>query len=475
LQSSLAALADAELIYARGLPPNATYQFKHALILDAAYGSLLKTKRRELHRRVATTLAEEFTRTEPEVLAGHWAEAGDVDKAVAAWSVAGQRAAGRAAHVEAVGHRRRALDLLRTQPASEERAAAELPLLIGLALGLSAIHGYAVPEVHRTLSEAAELCDALGNVNALFEVETAICNFHIVASEMPEAHEAARRCEEIADRTGDPAHLIQAATEMGYVLNNEADLPSARERLETVTRLYAKHEGWRFSYPSPQDPLVISLSALAPLLWTMGDTPAAERVAAECTRHARSLGRPFDLGLSLSYYAHFDVLLGHYERAIQHADEAIAICEPNGYTTWLTLSQAFKGLAVGHLGDLAQGLELFDTAMATAARLGLQGSNSGSFLAEAVTLRLRAGDVEGAMATVEEGIAWALRGNRLSLSRLHRRKAEVLAATPGADPADVDASLREALAIAEGWGAPEEARKAREMLAAMGVPAAEPN
>jgi tetratricopeptide (TPR) repeat protein len=470
LQSSLAALADAELIYARGLPPDATYQFKHALILDAAYGSLLKSKRRDLHSRVAATLSESFPRVaeaQPEVLAGHWTEAGEVDKAVAAWSAAGQRAAVRAAHAEAVGHLRRALELVRSRPAGGERSAAELPLLIRLAVSLSAMRGYSAPEVGQVLSEAAELCDALGNVNALFDVQVSICNFRIVAAQRDDGEDAGRRCEEIAARTGEPAQLIQAAQVMGWVLHDKADLAGARERLETLARLYAKHEGWRLSYPTPHDPLVMGLNALAPVLWIMGDASAGERVATQCLAHARSLGRPYNVAASLTHCAHFYVLLGRYDHGLELAEESIAICEANGYATWLCLSQAFKGLAVGHLGDPTQGLELFDAAMDVAVPLGILESH-GSRLAEAATLHLRAGDVPGAKAAVEEGITWASRGNRLSLSRLHRRKAEVLMATPGADPADIEASLREALAIAEGWGAPEEARKAREMLAAMG-------
>src|SRR5262249_10084118 len=114
LQSAIAKLTEAELVYTRGIPPQASYQFKHALVQDAAYEALLKSRRRQLHRRVGETLAEKFPEivdTQPELLALHWTEAGAAEPAVAAWQEAGRQAVKRFANTEAVAHLSRALEV----------------------------------------------------------------------------------------------------------------------------------------------------------------------------------------------------------------------------------------------------------------------------------------------------------------------------------------------------------------------------
>ena len=136
LQAALAKLADAELIYTRGLAPEATYQFKHALIQDAAYEALLKSKRRELHARVAQTLSETFAAlvdAQPQLLARHWSDAGEAEPAIAAWIKAAKAAEVRSAFKEAEGGYRQALANLSTLPESPERDAREMEVVIALA------------------------------------------------------------------------------------------------------------------------------------------------------------------------------------------------------------------------------------------------------------------------------------------------------------------------------------------------------
>ena len=136
LQSALAKLGDAELIYAHGIPPEATYTFKHALIQDAAYEALLKSRRRELHRHVAVAMTEKFramAETQLEVVARHWTDAGETEPAIAAWRKAGARAVERRAYREAEQHYRQALAVLQTLPESSERDSRELALLLEVA------------------------------------------------------------------------------------------------------------------------------------------------------------------------------------------------------------------------------------------------------------------------------------------------------------------------------------------------------
>jgi predicted ATPase len=164
LQRELGRLVEAELVYQRGLPPQAMYTFKHALIQDAAYQSLLKSTRQHYHQRIAQTLEQRFpetTQTQPELLAQHFTEAGLIAQSVAYWYQAGQRASERSAHMEAISHLRQGLELLTTLPETPERTQREVDMLIALGASLRATKGGAAPEVEQTYTRARQLCHSL--------------------------------------------------------------------------------------------------------------------------------------------------------------------------------------------------------------------------------------------------------------------------------------------------------------------------
>jgi predicted ATPase len=149
LQQGLRRLVEAELVYQRGLPPQATYLFKHALVQDAAYQSLLKSTRQQYHQQIAQVLAEKFsetTETQPELLAHHYTEAGLIAQAIPYWQKAGQRASQHSAHAEAISHLTTALELLKPLPNTLERSQQELTLQIALGVPLMATKGFAAPE-----------------------------------------------------------------------------------------------------------------------------------------------------------------------------------------------------------------------------------------------------------------------------------------------------------------------------------------
>ncbi|MBI3303080.1 MAG: hypothetical protein HYZ72_13525 [Deltaproteobacteria bacterium] len=161
LQQELDRLVAAELLYRRGLPPQATYIFKHALIQDAAYQSLLKSKRQQVHQQIGRVLEERFVETaetQPELLAHHYTEAGLIAQAIAYWQKAGQRAIERSAHAEAIAHLTKGLELLKALPDTPERTQHELTLQLTLGRALIATKGWAAPEVKQAFSQARELC-----------------------------------------------------------------------------------------------------------------------------------------------------------------------------------------------------------------------------------------------------------------------------------------------------------------------------
>ena len=171
LQRALRSLADAELLYARGIAPDATYQFKHALIRDAAYNTLLKTRRLELHQRIAHALQERFPDTAtsvPELLAHHYTEAGLIAQAIPYWRRAGRAAIARSANAEAIAHLRRGLELVEVLPQTPERVAEELRLQLVLTTPLMATKGYTDAEVEEAYRRARDLSGQVDQSRQLF-------------------------------------------------------------------------------------------------------------------------------------------------------------------------------------------------------------------------------------------------------------------------------------------------------------------
>jgi predicted ATPase len=173
LQRGLQQLVEAEFLYQRGLPPQTTYLFKHALIQEAAYRSLLRSTRQQYHQRIAQVLAERFpetVETQPELLAHHYTEAGLSTLAVAYWQRAGRHASERSAYVEAIRHLSKGLEVLKTLPDTPTRTQQELELQTTLGPALIATRGYGAPEVAQAYTRALELCRQMGETPDLFPV-----------------------------------------------------------------------------------------------------------------------------------------------------------------------------------------------------------------------------------------------------------------------------------------------------------------
>jgi class 3 adenylate cyclase/tetratricopeptide (TPR) repeat protein len=463
LRAGLRDLTLSGLVESSGLPPTSTYLFKHALIRDAAYESLSKRERQVLHGKIAAVLRERFPETgetEPELLAYHLTESGATAEAIPLWATAGQRAASRAAHVEAARHFQTALDLLRSLPKDGGRVAQELQLLIGLAVSLAASRGYAVPEVGRVLAEARAICDALGNVADLFAVLRGICSFLIVAGDLVGAEETARLCLGIGEKTGLPEHRIECDCTLGYILFVKGDLETARRHLQSGVEAYVKEDGAQLPRVSSQDPLVTGLASLLQVLHAMGDEAGAERVAAELDAHARSLARPFDLVWALSWLAFYKLARRDFAGAQAAAQEALGLCQEHGYPLYQLVASSLEAHARGYLGQPRHALETAQGTLPAFERLGML-HFSCFYLGEVAGLQLATGDAPAALRTIDAAIKAARRyGDSYFLSPLNRRRAEILALIPGTAPEQVSAALREAIAIAEAQGAAAFVREA---------------
>jgi predicted ATPase len=241
LQHGLKQLVEAELVYQRGLVPQAHYLFKHALIQDVAYQALLKSTRHQYHQQIAQVLVERLpgtVATQPELLAYHYTEAGLSAQAIPYWQQAGQRAIARSANVEALSHLTTGLGLLKALPDTPERTQQELTLQIALGAPLIAARGFGAIEVGRAYARARELCQHLGETLQLFPVLWGLFAFYHVRGEYKTARTLAEQLLSLAQSVQDPALLLEAHFALGDTLIWRGEFASARAHFEQTIALY---------------------------------------------------------------------------------------------------------------------------------------------------------------------------------------------------------------------------------------------
>jgi class 3 adenylate cyclase/tetratricopeptide (TPR) repeat protein len=235
LQQGLRQLVETELVFQSGVPPQARYLFKHALVQDTAYQSLLKSRRQQLHQQVAQVLTEQFPQTvetQPELVAHHYTEARLIVQAVPYWQRAGERASQRSAYVEAISHLNKGLELLKTLPDTPARAQQELGLQIILGPGLMATKGAVAPEVEKAYNRAGELCQQVGEPLQLFPILWGLANFYAPRAEIQTVRELAEQMRTLAQRMQAPPLLLRAHQMLGVMSFFLGEFAPARARLE---------------------------------------------------------------------------------------------------------------------------------------------------------------------------------------------------------------------------------------------------
>ena len=273
LQQALAQLMEAELLYQRGLPPHATYVFKHALIQDAAYQSLLKSTRQQHHQRIAQVLEQLFSdtaATQPEVLAHHYTEAGLSAQAIPYWQQAGQHALQRSAPAEAIAHLTQGLAVLTTLPETPERLHQELDLQVALGTALRATKGNAAPEVERPYTRARELCAQLGDTPQLFPVLRGLMLYYQGRGQLHTASQLGEQLLRLAQALPDPAHLLLAHFQLGWALCWRGEPAAARTHHTQALALYEPQAHRALAVRYGGDLGVASGGYLARALWYLG-------------------------------------------------------------------------------------------------------------------------------------------------------------------------------------------------------------
>ena len=303
LQHELSRLVDAELVYQRGVPPQATYVFKHALIQEAAYQSLLKSTRQQYHQQVVQLLEARFpatVETEPELVAHHYTEAGCYAQAVGYWQQAGQRAMQRSANVEAIAHLQHGIALLTTLPDTPARVQAELTLQTTLGPALIATRGLAAPEVAATYHRARALCEQAGDTVELFPVLWGLWLLYLGRAEHETAREFGEQCLSLAQRLDDSALLLLAHEALGISGFYLGQLSQAHAHFERGMRLYDPHQHHALAFRYGNfDPGVACLAYAGWTLWVQGYPDQALERANEALTLAQHLEHPYTLARGL--------------------------------------------------------------------------------------------------------------------------------------------------------------------------------
>src|SRR3989454_8394635 len=305
LHQGLHQLVEAEFLYQQGLPPHAMYLFKHALIQDTAYQSLLRSTRQQQHQRIARVLEARFPEivaTQPELVAYHYTEAGLSAQALPYWQRAGQRAIERSANLEAIGHLTKGLGVLDTLPDTPERLRQELDLQSSLGLAFMATKGYGAPEVVTAYARARELCQQIGEPAQLFPVLFGLLTFSTVQAEHQTARELAEQCLRLAQNLQDPALLLEAHLALGVSCFYLGEFLRARDHLEQGIALYDPHQHHALAFRyGGFDPAAWGLAYAGLTLWLLGFGDQARQRGDEALTLARDLAYSYNLARTLTW------------------------------------------------------------------------------------------------------------------------------------------------------------------------------
>ena len=492
LAHNLERLVDAGVLFVDRDQHGENYTFKHALIQDAAYSSLLRSTRRQYHRSIAQALAERFSdrvETAPELLARHYTQAGMVAESVPCWLSAGDRALHASAHLEAIADLTTGLDLLAELPAGPTRAGVELEFRLALGPAYMALRGYAAPEVEACYQRARELCRELGDAPQLAPVLHGLWSYYIVRAQHASALALGEEVLELAAATsGDNVLLeVQGNMEVGWSLHFLGELENARLHLERVVELYdhERHGSHAFIYG---DNLATSArGALALGLSLLGFPEQSLRQSYETIATLRSLTEHrYSVAFGLDVAATQRQWRGDAAETHALADEAYAFSEEHGLAFVRAMAAIIRGWVLTRQGQIGEGIAGMRRGLADQLATGAD-LNRPYWLCLIAEACGRTGDAGDALALLDSAEAAAERTDeRIWEAEIHRlRGLSLLAAGDPAKPAAAHAAeacfrraldvsrrqaarsleLRAAMALARLWQSQGRQRAAYDLLA----------
>jgi class 3 adenylate cyclase/predicted ATPase len=420
LRSALGRLVDSELVFQRGVPPNAVYSFKHGLVQDAAHGSLLRSSRQQLHAQIAEALemhSPDLTDNQPDLLAQHYAEAGLVQKSAAFWGKAGRRSVARSAMAEAAAQYQKGLNQLALLPDSLERQRQELEFCNALGRTLLVVKGYAAPETGDVYARVRELWEQLGSPSEFLPVAQSV--YYLYRGELDMALQLDEDLLLLSRQRNDSAGLVLAHNSYGRDLFFVGRLASSRLHLEKSLALYDP-----ISYPLDHPagcPNSASSGFLGIVLFCLGyPDQALERSSAAIaeTHNPASLAGNLATGIRLR------LLVGDSTALRRRVDQLVAVMTEQGFPHWRAMATICRGWINVQSGDLAEGISLLRKGEVASRAITAWRPHNIALLAAACEI---AGQIEEAIVLLDDalGIVGRTRERWFS-AELHRHKGKLL-------------------------------------------------
>jgi DNA-binding response OmpR family regulator/class 3 adenylate cyclase/predicted ATPase len=433
LQAALAQLAAPELIFVRGEPPDSTYVFRHALVQDAAYGTLVRSQRQQLHGRIADALEEGFpetVKTQPELLAHHLVQAGLTERAINYLRKAGERTIERSANAEAVRHLTQALELLQTRPGHPARTRQALELEVMLSQAMIAAYGYAARETAEILLQAKSHIDDLTDPAQKLAILYGIWACHYVGGEVAKQTGSAAEFLTEAERHNDTASLCVAHRIMGTTYLTKGEFAAALPHLKQAQALYDPRHHVPLQYRYGQDVGAAASCYLSWAMWHLGFVDQASQVAADVVKRAEELSHPHTQAFTICHArGMIDIFWRSSEDMRFYAASVVSICREHGLSHWMACGRILEGWAAVNDGEVDHGIGLIRAGVAAwrkaGARLWLP-----LFLALEAEACAKGRRIDAALEVIEQAIAVSEEtGEHWYLAEILRIKAGLLSVT----------------------------------------------
>jgi class 3 adenylate cyclase/predicted ATPase len=427
LQAALARLVASELVFQRGTPPEAVYTFKHALVQDAAHGTLLRGTRQQLHAQIAAALetqSPELMDSRPELFAQHYAEAGFVEKSVAFWGRAGRRSAARSAMAEAAAQFQKGLDQLALLPETPERQRQELEFCSSLGAALRFVKGQGAPEVGHAFARARELWERLGSPSEFLHVPYGQSRYHVYRGELDLELRLDEDLLQVSRQRNDSGGLVLAhqACGSGHMLRGR--FASSRSNLEAALALYEPIFHHSLGNQTGSHPQVVAQALLGIVLLCLGYPDQASARSRAAIAEARRLAHPPSLASILAVGAVPLTLVGEDAVLGEWVDELVAVAIEQPF--WIAVGTIYRGWLKAKNGDVAEGISLLRSGSAAYHATGAE-----LLMPPFITLLARAceiaGEVEEAV-TLSDGALQTVErtGERWLEAELYRHKGQLL-------------------------------------------------
>jgi predicted ATPase len=452
LRAALDRLAAAELVFARGEPPDASYSFKHALVRDAAHESLLRAERQQIHAAIVRVLEErspEAADTEPELLARHCTEAGLAERAVSYWHKAGQRALARSAMAEAVAQLTRGLELLAGLPTGRDRDRKELDLRVALGRAFISTQGWAAPEVAATYERVRELCGEEAQHPQLLAALSGLQAHHLHRSGAGVGVKIAEELLRAAERQRHANVRAAGHQILGLSLLFNGQLPSALAHVEQALALYDPADRASVEDLARADIRVAGLGFTALILLWQGYPDRALACSEEALAAAHELRHAFTTTQALYHTCWLHQVRGGSQIVRQRADAMMTLAAEHGLSAWSAVATILHGWAVADSGATEPGIAQMHRGLAAQQALGVQQHTPG-LLGLLAGIYMKQEDPAEALRLVDDALARVERlDERWFEAELHRLRGEALPALSRERSAEAEVSFRKAIEVAQ--------------------------